>query len=166
MCASSTQKNWGNRPWIIEFQSPRKPLVPSVEFAVVGGGFTGLAAAARLKRLAPESSVALLEAGNFGDGASGHTGGMALSESAVGDLPGLGDVLAGYQKILTELQVDSDLHLPGVYELGRTKPLSNSAIRWSDSGELSAVKEVPGGSINPGKIVSGLAAATERAGVL
>jgi glycine/D-amino acid oxidase-like deaminating enzyme len=159
-------KNWGNRPWTIAFQSPRKPLVPSVEFAVVGGGFTGLAAAAWLKRLAPESTVALLEAGNFGDGASGHTGGMALSESAVGDLPGLGDVLAGYQKILTELQVDSDLHLPGVYELGRSKPLSNSPIRWSDSGELSAVKEVPGGSINPGKVVSGLAAAADRAAVL
>ena len=159
-------KNWGNRPWTIEFQPKPMSLVSSVDFAVVGGGFTGLAAAAWLKRLAPESSIALLEAGNFGDGASGHTGGMALSESAVGDLPGLGDVLAGYEKILTELRVDSDVHLPGVYELGRSKPLSNSPIRWSDSGELCAVKVVPGGSINPGKVVSGLAVAADRAGVL
>jgi glycine/D-amino acid oxidase-like deaminating enzyme len=159
-------KNWGNRPWTIEFHAKSQPLVPSVDFAVVGGGFTGLAAAACLKRFAPESSVALFEAGNFGDGASGHTGGMALSESAVGDLPGLGDVLAGYERILAELRVDSDIHLPGVHELGRSKPLSNSPIRWSDSGELCAVNEVPGGSINPGKVVSGLAAAAERAGVL
>jgi len=43
-------------------------------------------------------SVALLEAETFGSGASGHTGGMALAESAAGNLPGLGDVLSGYQK--------------------------------------------------------------------
>lgn len=159
-------KNWGKRPWTIDFQSKPELLPRSVDFAVVGGGFTGLAAAAWLKQFAPGSSVALLEGGNFGDGASGHTGGMALSESAVGDLPGLGDVLAGYQAILTELRVDSDIHLPGVYELGRSEPLRHSPIRWSDSGALSVVKEVPGGCINPGKVVSGLAVAADREGVL
>ncbi len=159
-------KNWGNRPWTIDFRAKGQALPPSVDFAVVGGGFTGLAAAAWLKRLSPQKSVALLEAGHFGDGASGHTGGMALAESAAGDLPGLGDVLAGYRKILTELEVNADLHLPGVYELGRTKSLQNSPIHWSDSGQLAAVKEVPGGTINPGKAVSGLAEADERAGVL
>jgi len=159
-------KNWGNRPWTIDFHARRQPLPDSVDFAVVGGGFTGLAAAAWLKRLAPEKSVVLLEAETFGAGASGHTGGMALAESAAGHLPGLGDVLSGYKRILAELQVDSDLHLPGVYELGRSEPLSNSPIRWNDSGRLTAVKEVPGGTINPGKVVSGLAAAAEHAGVL
>jgi glycine/D-amino acid oxidase-like deaminating enzyme len=159
-------KNWGNRPWTIRFHSRPIPLPVSVDFAVVGGGFTGLAAAAWLKRLAPQKNIALLEAGTFGDGASGHTGGMALAESAVGNLPGLGDVLSGYQKILNELNVDGDLSLPGVYELGRTNPLPNSPIRWSDSGDLCAVKEVPGGTIDPGKVVSGLASAAERAGVL
>jgi len=158
-------KNWGHRPWTIEFRAKQQPLPASVDFAVVGGGFTGLAAAAWLKRLAPQSSVALLEASHFGDGASGYTGGMALAESAVGDLPGLGDVLAGYTKILQELQVDGDVHLPGVYELGRSQPLAHSPIHWSDSGQLAAVKEVPGGAINPGKVVSGLAAAGDRLGV-
>ncbi|HEV8076050.1 MAG TPA: FAD-dependent oxidoreductase, partial [Candidatus Acidoferrum sp.] len=108
----------------------------TADFAVVGGGFTGLAAAAWLKRLASEKSVALLEAEALGSGASGHTGGMALAESAAGNLPGLGDVLSGYQKILAELRVDGDIHLPGVYELGRTTPLKDSPIQWSDSGEL------------------------------
>ena len=161
-----THKNWGHRPWTIDFQAKRSALPDSVDFAVVGGGFTGLAAAAWLKRLGPEKSVALLETENFGAGASGHTGGMALTESAVGDLPGLGDVLSGYKRILAELQVESDLHLPGVYELGRSKPLQNSPIRWQDSGELCAVNEVAGGTINPGKVVSGLAEAAGRAGVL
>jgi glycine/D-amino acid oxidase-like deaminating enzyme len=53
-----------------------------------------------------------------------------------------------------------------VYELGRTTPLKNSPIQWSDSGELQAVNEVAGGTIDPGKAVTGLAAAAERSGVL
>jgi glycine/D-amino acid oxidase-like deaminating enzyme len=159
-------KNWGNRPWTVNFRAKPQTLPETVEFTVVGGGFTGLAAAAWLKRLAPEKSVALLEAETFGSGASGHTGGMALAESAAGNLPGLGDVLSGYQKILSELRVEGDVHLPGVYELGRTTPLKNSPIRWSDSGELRAVNEVAGGTIDPGKVVTGLAAAAERSGVL
>jgi len=163
--AAIEHRNWGNRPWTVNFRTKPQPLPNTVDFAVVGGGFTGLAAAAWLKRLAPEHSVALLEAETFGAGASGHTGGLALAESAAGNLPGLGDVLAGYQKILAELHVDGDVRLPGVYELGRTKPLKNSPIRWSDSGDLRAVKEVSGGTIDPGKIVTGLAASAERAGV-
>ena len=159
-------KNWGNRPWTVNFRAKLQPLAETVDFAVVGGGFTGLAAAAWLKRLAPEKSVALLEAETFGSGASGHTGGMALAESATGNLPGLGDVLSGYKKILEGLGVECDLNLPGAYELGRTTPLKNSPIHWSDSGELRAVNEVAGGTIDPGKVVIGLATAAERAGVL
>jgi len=162
----TTQKNWGNRPWTVNFRAVRCELPPEADFAVVGGGFTGLASAAWLKKLAPERTVVLLEAGGFGAGSSGHTGGIALAESAVGDLPGLGDVLGGYQKILGELCVDADLQLPGCYELARTKPLADSPIRWNDSGALCASKEVPGGSIDPGKTVSGLAAAAQAAGAL
>lgn len=159
-------KNWGNRPWTIDFHATKRELPRSVDFAVVGGGFTGLAAAAWLKHLAPQKSVALFEAESFGAGASGHTGGVALAETATGDLPGLGDVLAGYQNILKTLDVHADLSLPGVYELGRTAPLPDSAIRWDDSGQLCATKAVPGGTIDPGKAVSGLARAAERSGAL
>jgi glycine/D-amino acid oxidase-like deaminating enzyme len=158
-------RNWGSRPWTIDFTPTRTELPKSVDFAVVGGGFTGLAAGAWLKTLAPEKTVALFEAEEIGAGSSGHTGGMVLAESAVGDLPGLGDVLAGYQEILRKLYVQADLKLPGVYELGRREPMRNSPIRWKDSGDLCATKEVPGGSVNPGKAVSGLARAGERAGV-
>lgn len=86
-----------------------------MDFAVIGGGFTGLAAAAWFRRLAPEKSVVVLERDAVGAGAGGHTGGMALAESAVGDLPGLGDVLKGFGDILQTLQVDCDLTLPGVW---------------------------------------------------
>jgi glycine/D-amino acid oxidase-like deaminating enzyme len=159
-------KNWGNRPWTIDFRATKRELPRSVDFAVVGGGFTGLAAAAWLKHLASHKSVALFEAESFGAGSSGHTGGVALAETATGDLPGLGDVLAGYQSILKALDVHADLSLPGVCELGRTAPLPDSPIRWDDSGQLCATKVVPGGTIDPGKAVSNLARAAERSGAL
>jgi len=162
----SGKKNWGKRPWTVEFRATPRAMPAAVDFAVVGGGFTGLSAAAWLKRLAPDKSVVLFEAGQFGAGSSGYTGGVALAESAAGELPGLGDVLGGYQKILRELEVDGELSLPGAYELGRSAPLANSPIHWKDSGDLGALKEVPGGTINPGRVLSGLARAAERAGVM
>jgi glycine/D-amino acid oxidase-like deaminating enzyme len=162
----TTVKNWGNRPWVVDFTPARRELPATLDFAIIGGGFTGLAAAAWLKMLAPERTVALFESENFGAGSSGYTGGVALAESAVGDLPGLGDVLAGYRRIIRELHVDTDLELPGCYELARAETLPNSPIHWRDSGDLCATKEVPGGTVNPGKTVSGLAAAAQRMGVL
>lgn len=162
----TARKNWGNRPWEVKFAATSSEFPAKVDFAVVGGGFTGLAAAAWLKHTAREATVALFEAETFGAGASGNTGGVALAETAVGDLPGLGDVLSGYRRITNELRVDAHLELPGCYELAREAPLPNSPIRWKDSGDLCATKEVPGGTVNPGKAVSGLAAAAQQAGAL
>jgi glycine/D-amino acid oxidase-like deaminating enzyme len=138
----------------------------AVDFAVVGGGFTGLAAAAWLRRLASEKSVAVFDGDEVGAGASGHTGGMTLAETAVGDLPGLGDVLQGFRDILRTLEVDCDLMLPGVWELTRKKTRPPSPISWNDSGNLRVGEEVPGGTIDPGKLVSGLAGAAEKSGAL
>ena len=161
-----TRKNWGNRPWKVDFTPARKELPVALDFAIVGGGFTGLAAAAWLRTLAPEKSVALFESETIGAGSSGRTGGIALAESAAGDLPGLGDVLSSYQSILRKLQVEGDVSLPGAYELGRNDAIPNSPIHWKDSGDLCVVKEVPGGTVDPGKVVGGLARAAERAGAL
>jgi glycine/D-amino acid oxidase-like deaminating enzyme len=69
--------------------------------------------------------------------------------------------------------VDAELELPGVWEIARheksmegTKvhPLKNSPIDWDDSGRVCAVGKVPGGTVNPGKVVSGLAQAAVKAG--
>jgi glycine/D-amino acid oxidase-like deaminating enzyme len=159
-------ENWGNRPWTVAHVPAHRELPRTLDFAVVGGGFTGLTAAAWFKTIAPEKSVAVFEAETLGAGASGHTGGIALSESAVGNLPGLGDVLVGYREILRELDVEADLTLPGVYELGRKNAMKNSPIHWKDPGGLFVVKEVSGGSIDPGKVINGLARAVERLGGL
>jgi glycine/D-amino acid oxidase-like deaminating enzyme len=160
-----SRKNWGNRPWRVDFQPQKRALPTAVDFAVIGGGFSGLAAATRLQRLAPSKTVVLLEAESLGAGSSGYTGGVALAETAAGDLPGLGDVLAGYQKFIREFDLQIDLHLPGCYELARTNPLPDSPISWDDSGRLRVTKEVPGGTVDPGKTVSELAGAAEQLGV-
>jgi len=157
---------WGNPPWSIDFQPARASMPSEADFAVVGGGFSGLSAASWLRRFAPDKTVVVFESAAIGAGSSGHTGGMALAETASGDLPGLGDVLAGFTSILKDLEVDCDLTLPGVYEIGRTGGLPHSRISWSDSGRLRAVNEVPGGMIDPGKMVSGLARAAEKSGAL
>ena len=63
---------WGQAPWIIDFHPDPCPLPEEVDFAVVGGGFTGLAAAAWLRRLDPQKTVAVFEAETIGAGSSGH----------------------------------------------------------------------------------------------
>jgi len=155
---------WGVPPWTVNFRPVPGPLPDRVDFAVVGGGFTGLSAAAWLGRLEPGKSVLVLEASALGEGASGRTGGLALEDTAAGPLPGLGDVLAGYKKMLGTLRIDSGLELPGVYELGRSNPAKDSPICWSDFGDLRVVRTVPGGAVDPGKVVAGLARAAEKAG--
>jgi glycine/D-amino acid oxidase-like deaminating enzyme len=176
MAPSHEHNGWGTPPWQIDFTPPRQPLPRTADFAVIGAGFTGLAAAAWLRILAPEKSVVVLEAGRIGAGASGRTGGMVLAETAAGDLPGLGDVLAGLKKILRRLRVDSELSLPGAWEIARSDraeqsdnahPLrGRSPIEWHDSGKLHVVSVVPGGTLDPGKQVSGLARAAVRFGAI
>jgi glycine/D-amino acid oxidase-like deaminating enzyme len=155
---------WGAPPWTVDFRPAPRELPDQVDFAIVGGGFSGLSAAAWLRRFAPGRSVLVLESASLGEGASGRTGGMALAETAAGDLPGLGDVLAGYKKILRELRVDSRLTLPGVWELGRSVQEKHSPISWNDSGELKVVRRVAGGTVDPGRVLAGLARAAENAG--
>ena len=157
---------WGLPPWTIKFRSQEQELPEEVDFAVVGGGFTGLAAAAWLRRVDSKKSVALFEASRIVAGSSGHTGGMTLGETAAGDLPGLGDVLGGFSGILRELRVECDLKLPGALEIGREKIRAGSPIAWTDSGKLGVTREVPGGTIDPGKMVSGLAKAARQRGAM
>src|SRR5258708_5020637 len=111
---------WGAPPWTVDFRPASRSLPDHVDFAIVGGGFTGLSAAAWLSRVSPGRSMLVLESASLGEGASGGRGGMVLAETAAGKLPGLGDVLAGYKKILRALRIDSRLTLPGAWELGRS----------------------------------------------
>ena len=174
MSPSLLQNAWGQPPWQIDFTPARQSLPKKVDFAIIGAGFTGLAAAAWLRLHTPEKSVVVLEAGRVGAGASGRTGGMVLAESAAGDLPGLGDVLAGLTRILgnlgracgISLVENCELALPGAWEIARRGGIAESPISWNDSGMLRVVNEVPGGTVHPGKMVEGLARAAEQLGAV
>ena len=160
-------RRWGRPPWTVDFEPAHHETPGEVDFAIVGGGFTGLATAAWLRHLDPSKTVALFEASRIGAGSSGHTGGMVLGQTAAGDLPGLGDVIDGFKKILDELNVHCDLTLPGAWEIGRQNIRQQSAIDWNDGGRVGVVSEVPGGSLDPGKMLAGLArAATERGALI
>jgi glycine/D-amino acid oxidase-like deaminating enzyme len=169
MSRSPKLGRWGTPPWKIHFTPSRHKLPAHVDLAIIGGGFTGLAAAAWLRHLAPDKSVAVFEAARIGAGASGRTGGLVLAETAAGNQPGLGDVLAGFRAILEKLKVRCDLELTGAWEIARQQSSGKakhkpSAIEWNDSGTLRVVNEVPGGTLDPGKLVSGLARAAQRHG--
>lgn len=159
-----TAHPWGTPPWTIDFRPAVRAIPEKVDFAIVGAGFAGLSAAAWLARLAEGKSVVVLESQSIGNGASGRTGGMVLDQTAAGPLSALGNVLRGYEKILATLKIDAELALPGAWELARRNPIKDSPICWNDSGKLVAVAKVPGGSVNPGKVISGLARAAEKAG--
>ena len=165
---------WGSSPWTIDFR-PRKSALPArADIAIVGAGFTGLAAAAWLRHLDPTKSVVVLESETIGGGASGRTGGMILSETAAGDLRGLGDVLAGFQRSLSELKIDCAVAITGAWEIERSarkaeeraRTRGESPIDWQDSGTLRVTKDVPGGTIDPGMLVSGMARAAETSGAI
>lgn len=170
MSQKKSRQSWGEPPWAVHFnpKSPQRELPRAADFVVIGGGFTGLAAAAWLRRLSPQQSVVLLEASHVGAGASGRTGGMALAETAAGKQPGLGDVLAALRHTLETLKINCDLDLRGAWEIARKSEghpaKSRSPIEWQDSGTLRVVNEVPGGTLDPGKLVSGLAHAADREG--
>lgn len=52
---------WGIPPWEFNFVPEAHALPPHVNVAIVGGGFTGLAAVAWLRHCAPEKVVAVFE---------------------------------------------------------------------------------------------------------
>ncbi len=51
------------------------------DYAVVGGGFTGLAAARRLAELRPDACIVLIDAGRIGNNAAGRCSGFAIDQA-------------------------------------------------------------------------------------
>lgn len=53
----------------------------AVDFAIIGAGFTGLAAARRLAGLKPDSRIALIDAGRIGNNAAGRSSGFIIDQA-------------------------------------------------------------------------------------
>src|SRR6516165_1095936 len=69
--------------WLRE-AGPIEPLAAlegsrDAEICIVGGGFTGLWTALRIKQLEPDRDVVVVEADVCGSGASGRNGGFVLT---------------------------------------------------------------------------------------
>ncbi|MEE9606324.1 MAG: FAD-dependent oxidoreductase, partial [Myxococcota bacterium] len=149
----------------MDARAARAPLPDRVEVAVVGAGFTGLAAACALARRG--ARVAVLEAGRVGEGASGRSGGIVLEDTAAGPLDGVEGCIPTLQKHLAETGIDCDLHLGGCFELAHRPPESAAPgpLRWRDGESALVVEErVPGGTLDPGALLSGLLRAALEAG--
>ena len=70
---------------ILPQRTPRKVLVGEHKFdwLVIGAGYAGLAAARQLAENRPDATVALVEAGEVGENASGRNSGFAIDLSHV-----------------------------------------------------------------------------------
>jgi gamma-glutamylputrescine oxidase len=161
--ADATGARWGTPPWRVDVTLPATPLPARCDVAVVGAGFTGLSAGYHLARRG--ARVVVLEATALGAGASGRTGGIVLEGTAAGPLDGVEHCLDALAAVVAEAGIDCDLTLPGCWELvHRDAP---GALRpfWRDGEAWLCIEDtVPGGTIDPGALVAGLARAALRAG--
>src|SRR5262245_3886833 len=161
--ADPTAERWGRPPWRVDVAPPATPLPARCDVAVVGGGFTGLSAAYHLARRGVH--VVLLEASTVGAGASGRTGGIVLEGTAAGPLDGVEHCLDTLAGVVAEAKIDCDLSLRGCRELVHRVAPGTLDRFWRDGEAWLCVEDtVPGGTVDPGALVAGLARAAVDAG--
>ena len=83
-----------NHSMWLEGAAPDTPAPPldrdlDVDVAIIGGGFTGVSTAYQMSKRFPEKRIALLEAKQLANGASGRNGGMMLNGISFTDDPEL-----------------------------------------------------------------------------
>ena len=157
---------WGAPPWRIDVDVARSPLPERADVAVVGGGFAGLATA--LACAARGAAVHLFETGSLGAGASGRTGGLVLEGTAAGPLPGADACLDALSALVRTHEIDCDLDLRGCWIVRHETAAAPPSASWPDgeAGRLVIDRDEPGGAVDPGRLVAGLARAALRAGAV
>jgi glycine/D-amino acid oxidase-like deaminating enzyme len=166
-----------------------------VDVAIVGAGYTGLWTAHYLRSADPSLRIAIIEAEHAGFGASGRNGGWcsALAPMHVTHAvqQTMYDSVREVENVANELGIDCDFARGGYANLARNKAqlarirakvdaaralgiserdygeltLANARTMVHASRLLGAAFTPHCAALHPGKLVHGLAAAVERAGV-
>ncbi|MEO1251989.1 MAG: FAD-binding oxidoreductase [Pseudomonadota bacterium] len=147
---------------------PSRPSRPALEgrrvfdWAVLGAGFTGLAAARRLARARPDARIAVIDAGAVGDGASGRNSGFAIDHAhSLGGAENpvtahaqnrlYKEGLRSLRALVKEYKIDCDWRDVGKYHAARStrgvrkilRPLAHQlgemeeTFRWCDRAEMA-----------------------------
>lgn len=106
--------------------TPSAPLAKdlTVDVAIIGGGFTGVSTAYRLSKRFPKLGIALLEAKQLANGASGRNGGLVLNGITVRDAD---PDLMVRERAVTNAAIDD------IEALIREHALN---VRWKRTGSL------------------------------
>jgi gamma-glutamylputrescine oxidase len=157
------ERQWGKPPWLAGAQRSAPALANEVEVAIIGGGLTGLSSAYHLARAG--IGAVMLEAAACGEGASGRTGGIVLEGTARGVVAGTANTAEFMRDLVAREEIECDLRLPGCWEIEHRPGRDDTWLPWLDGDQpIGIARTVPGGAVDPGALMIGLARAAERAG--
>lgn len=107
----------------------------AADTAIVGAGFTGLAAARHYAELKPEARILLIDAKRIGQGASARNSGFAVANESPGHARlHTAQGLASYQTM-------NRLDHAGVNDLRRLISTHNIQCQWEDTGSIHAAHD-------------------------
>lgn len=158
-------RRWGDQPWQPRHFEVRPLDRAPAEVIVVGGGLTGAAAALFTARAGMRTI--LLEAGRFGDAASGRTGAIVLEGTAWGIREGASQCVPDLQRLVAAEAIDCDLEINGCWEIEHREGTGARRLPWRD-GELPIriARTVAGGVVDPVALLAGLANRAVAAGAM
>ncbi len=104
----------------------------ATDWAIIGGGFTGLSAARRIAELQPEARIFLIEGKRIGQGATGRNSGFIVANESPGHAAlSTANDRADYGAL-------NMLDHAGIAELKRLVKQHNINCQWEDTGSIHA----------------------------
>ena len=144
----------GAAPWRPP-QSPHLSALPDrAALLVIGAGVTGLSCA--LAWVSAGRDVVVVDRA-FGNGAACRSGGIVVGDTLVGPAAGFENCETELRQWVERHEVAGGLQWAGCMELDRDASLPASPIDWCDAGPVRLSRTVPGGTLDPARLVERLA---------